>query len=66
MRVDIREATRAAARAERELNGTHVALVADALVEQLRGVWSEPVQVMLEPAEDGLLEITLRTAEAAR
>ncbi len=60
----MRNATRAAAAAERVFHDTEVALVARQVADELR-VWSEPVQVMVEPDGYGLLNIIVRPYQPA-
>jgi hypothetical protein len=60
-RLGVREATRAAARVELRFNGVNLVFVSDLLASELR-VWSDPVQIMLEPSREGegLLDMHVR------
>lgn len=60
MRLDVREETQRAGRAELELNDTYVCLVSKPLADQMANDWSEPVQVQAHVGSDGLLEFTFR------
>ena len=60
-RLDVREATRAAAAGEFQFNRTCLALVSVDLVNEWSD-WSEPVELKIVRNEDGLLDIEVRSA----
>lgn len=64
-RIDVREATEAAARSEAMLNDTWIALVSGPLMRDTHA-WSEPVSVRMVPSatKTGMVEIEVRRVDA--
>jgi hypothetical protein len=59
-RIDVRDATRAAAAAEFQFHGTCLALVSAELVDEWVD-WSAPVQIKVVRNPDGLLDFEIRS-----
>jgi hypothetical protein len=60
--IDVLDRLRAAASESHTANATSVALISDALVDELSD-WSDPIQVRAERREGGFVDLVFRKIE---